>query len=315
MRLLCCTLLPPSPLLSPPALPPPPLSLPRRCAAAAAAAAASSSATVTNAAAAAPPLCCPAQHAGLLMLLLQAYLESGEEMILHCLPPAVPAIIMPPAVPAIIMPPDDLAHAASHFALLPQAYLESDEEVIKEHCSPEMIERLTGIMRVQKEQVRAVAVLPSVLRCTAFYTGFCIGCSIVGGVAADVRSRPVMAAGVWAHGLQVSPSWCNASQRLPLHPMHPHIAGGFARLLLLRTACCRPTILDTRDVHSRLAACLPSPCFDTPSAVQCLAAQGLVPGLTGVPPSWDASEVEQLAYHPTPNRCVVSVCINAGPGP
>lgn len=183
MRLLCCTLLPPSPLLSPPALPPPPLSLPRRCAAAAAA---SSSATVTNATDAAPPLCCPAQHAGLLMLLLQAYLESGEEMILHCLPP----------VPAIIMPPDDSAHAASLFALAPQAYLESDEEVIKEHCSPEMIERLTGIMRVQKEQVRAVAALPSVLRCTAFYTGFSIGCSIVGGVAADVRSRHVMAAGV-----------------------------------------------------------------------------------------------------------------------
>ena len=35
-----------------------------------------------------------------------------------------------------------------------QAYLESDEETIKEHCSPEMIERLTGIMRVQKQQVR-----------------------------------------------------------------------------------------------------------------------------------------------------------------
>lgn len=35
-----------------------------------------------------------------------------------------------------------------------QAYLESDEETIKEHCSPEMIERLTGIMHVQKAQVR-----------------------------------------------------------------------------------------------------------------------------------------------------------------
>ncbi|PRW60304.1 Mitochondrial import inner membrane translocase subunit TIM44 [Chlorella sorokiniana] len=33
-----------------------------------------------------------------------------------------------------------------------KAYLESDEELIKEHCSPEMIERLTGIMRVQKQQ-------------------------------------------------------------------------------------------------------------------------------------------------------------------
>lgn len=185
----------------------------------------------------------------LLLQALQAYLESGEEMILHCLPPAVPAIIMPP---------DDLAHAASLFALLPQAYLESDEEVIKEHCSPEMIERLTGIMRVQKEQVRAVAVLPSVLRCTAFYTGFCIGCSIVGGVAADVRSRHVMAAGVWAHGLRVSSSWCNASQRLPLHPMHPHMCWRVCSLAVTsqgllpahhpghqgcaQPACCLPTL-------------------------------------------------------------------------
>ncbi|KAL4447609.1 hypothetical protein ABPG75_004828 [Micractinium tetrahymenae] len=33
-----------------------------------------------------------------------------------------------------------------------KAYLESDEGVIREHCSPEMIERLTGIMRAQKQQ-------------------------------------------------------------------------------------------------------------------------------------------------------------------
>lgn len=33
-----------------------------------------------------------------------------------------------------------------------KAYLESDEGVIREHCSPEMIERLTGIMRGQKQQ-------------------------------------------------------------------------------------------------------------------------------------------------------------------
>ena len=39
-------------------------------------------------------------------------------------------------------------------SLIPQAYLESNEEVIREHCSPEMIERLTGIMRAQKQQVR-----------------------------------------------------------------------------------------------------------------------------------------------------------------
>lgn len=33
-----------------------------------------------------------------------------------------------------------------------QAYLEGDEEVIKAHCSPEMVERLTGIMRAQRQQ-------------------------------------------------------------------------------------------------------------------------------------------------------------------
>lgn len=33
-----------------------------------------------------------------------------------------------------------------------KAYLESDEDLIREHCSPEMIERLTGIMRAQKQQ-------------------------------------------------------------------------------------------------------------------------------------------------------------------
>ena len=36
----------------------------------------------------------------------------------------------------------------------PQAYLEGDESVIKEHCSPQMIERLTGIIHVQREQAR-----------------------------------------------------------------------------------------------------------------------------------------------------------------
>lgn len=33
-----------------------------------------------------------------------------------------------------------------------KAYLESNEDIIREHCSPEMIERLTGIMRAQKQQ-------------------------------------------------------------------------------------------------------------------------------------------------------------------
>lgn len=37
-----------------------------------------------------------------------------------------------------------------------QAYLEGNEEVIREHCSPEMIERLTGIIKVQKAQVRDI---------------------------------------------------------------------------------------------------------------------------------------------------------------
>jgi hypothetical protein len=36
-----------------------------------------------------------------------------------------------------------------------QAYLESNEDIIREHCSPEMIERLTGIMRAQKQQASA----------------------------------------------------------------------------------------------------------------------------------------------------------------
>ena len=38
-----------------------------------------------------------------------------------------------------------------------QAYLEGNEEVIREHCSPEMIERLTGIIKAQKAQVGTVA--------------------------------------------------------------------------------------------------------------------------------------------------------------
>ena len=34
-----------------------------------------------------------------------------------------------------------------------QAYLEGNEEIIRDHCTAEMIERLTGIIKVQKAQV------------------------------------------------------------------------------------------------------------------------------------------------------------------
>jgi hypothetical protein len=37
-----------------------------------------------------------------------------------------------------------------------QAYLEGGEEVIKEHCSPEMVERLMGIIKHQRAMVSAL---------------------------------------------------------------------------------------------------------------------------------------------------------------
>ena len=42
-----------------------------------------------------------------------------------------------------------LGHLRNDVPVLLRAYLTGDEEVIKEHCSPEMIERLTGIMKAQ----------------------------------------------------------------------------------------------------------------------------------------------------------------------
>jgi predicted lipid-binding transport protein (Tim44 family) len=40
-----------------------------------------------------------------------------------------------------------------------RAYLENDAAVLKEHCSPEMVERLTGIMTAQHAEVRFLAIL------------------------------------------------------------------------------------------------------------------------------------------------------------
>lgn len=42
-----------------------------------------------------------------------------------------------------------LGHLRNDVPVLLRAYLTGDEEVIKEHCSPEMIERLIGIMKAQ----------------------------------------------------------------------------------------------------------------------------------------------------------------------
>lgn len=41
-----------------------------------------------------------------------------------------------------------------------RAYLENDAAVLKEHCSPEMVERLTGIMTAQHAEVRFLWVHP-----------------------------------------------------------------------------------------------------------------------------------------------------------
>lgn len=42
-----------------------------------------------------------------------------------------------------------LRHLRNDVPLIIRAYLSGDEDIIKEHCSPEMIERLTGIMKAQ----------------------------------------------------------------------------------------------------------------------------------------------------------------------
>lgn len=46
-----------------------------------------------------------------------------------------------------------ISNRTNHVTRPLQAYLEGNEEVIREHCSPEMIERLTGIIKAQKAQV------------------------------------------------------------------------------------------------------------------------------------------------------------------
>jgi hypothetical protein len=57
-----------------------------------------------------------------------------------------------------------------------QAYLESNEDVIREHCSPEMIERLTGIMRAQKQQVRGGS------NCCSLWSQACVPCCLAHAV-------------------------------------------------------------------------------------------------------------------------------------
>ena len=66
-------------------------------------------------------------------------------------------MLFAPARAHCIAPAPELPCACACPSL--QAYLTSDEDTIREHCSPEMIERLTGIMRAQKQQVRAAGVV------------------------------------------------------------------------------------------------------------------------------------------------------------
>ncbi len=119
-----------------------------------------------------PLLCFPASDS------TQAYLESDKELAKeHCISSTIPVVYSNSVLMVCCRPilrvttswPRSNAPPCALLLLIPllvvtsipfvcpiQAYLESDEELIKEHCSPEMIERLTGIMRVQKQQVGVV---------------------------------------------------------------------------------------------------------------------------------------------------------------